>query len=134
MGYVYDDSENSIYFHCAKEGRKIDTLSVNPKVWGVVVLDEGIQSGACVNLYASATFSGKVEWVKDPTEKKKVMMLFAEKLSSDTESVKARLEKLFTDDAPAPGAIFGKIKIEELSGKRSTEMTEKRLLELITQV
>ena len=65
MGYVYDEEENTVYFHCAKEGKKIEFLKKNPRVWGVVVLDEGVQEGACVNLYASAMFSGKVEWIND---------------------------------------------------------------------
>jgi len=127
MGYVYDEFEDCVYIHCAKEGRKIDVLARNPRVWGVVVHDEGIQEGACVNMYVSAMFTGSVKWVSDPGEKRKIMSLFAEKLSADTRSVKERLEKLFADGAPAPGVLFGKIKIEELTGKRSTEMTEERL-------
>ncbi len=131
MGYVYHEAEDVVYFHCAKEGRKIEAIRGNPRVWGLVVLDEGIQSGACVNLYASAMFSGKVEWVNDAAEKRRIMTLFAEMLSRDVEGVKQRLEKLFgSGDAATAGVLFGRIKVEELTGKRSTEMTEEKLLEL----
>jgi len=131
LGYVYDEEENTIYFHCAKDGKKIEYLKKNPRVWGVVVIDEGIQAGACVNLYASTMFSGRVEWVNDTAEKRKAMNLFAERLSADVDGVKQRLDKIFGGgDAVLTGVVFGKIKVEELTGKRSTEMTLEKLTQL----
>jgi nitroimidazol reductase NimA-like FMN-containing flavoprotein (pyridoxamine 5'-phosphate oxidase superfamily) len=131
LGYVYDEAVDIIYFHCAKEGKKMQFLKKNPRVWCVVTLDEGVQEGACVNLYASAMFSGRVEWVTDAEEKRRVMNLFAEKLSRDSESVKQRLKGLFAGgEAALSGVVFAKVKVEELSGKRSTEMTVEKLLEL----
>ena len=94
MGYVYDEKENVIYFHCANEGKKIEFIKKNPRAWGVVVVDQGIMEGACVNMYASAMFTGRVEFFEDASEKAKVMNLFAERLSSDTEGVKIRVKKL----------------------------------------
>jgi nitroimidazol reductase NimA-like FMN-containing flavoprotein (pyridoxamine 5'-phosphate oxidase superfamily) len=131
LGYVYDEAVDTVYFHCAKEGKKVEFLRKNPRVWCVVTLDEGVQEGACVNLYASAMFSGRVEWVTDAEEKKRVMNLFAEKLSRDSEGVKQRLKALFGgSEAALTGVVFAKIKVEELSGKRSTEMTVEKLLGL----
>jgi nitroimidazol reductase NimA-like FMN-containing flavoprotein (pyridoxamine 5'-phosphate oxidase superfamily) len=131
LGYVYDELKDTVYFHCAKEGKKMQFLKKNPRVWCVVTLDEGIQEGACVNLYASAMFSGSVEWVTDAEEKRRVMNLFAEKLSRDSESVKQRLNVLFAGgEAALAGVVFAKIYVEELSGKRSTEMTVEKLLRL----
>lgn len=131
LGYVYDESANSVYFHCAKEGRKIEIIKRNPRAWGLVVLDEGIIAGACVNMYASAMFSGRVEFVQDDAEKRRAMTLIAEKLSRDVEGVKQRLEKIFGGEGTArPNVVFAKIRLEELTGKRSTEMTEEKLIEL----
>ncbi|MCX6649743.1 MAG: pyridoxamine 5'-phosphate oxidase family protein [Candidatus Bathyarchaeota archaeon] len=131
LGYVYDEAENTVYFHCAKDGKKMEFLKRNPKVWGLVVLDEGVMEGACVNLYASAMFSGRVEWVSDISEKIRVMNLFAEKLSRDVEGVKLRIQKIFGGgEAALAGVVFAKIVVEELTGKRSTEMTAEKLLEL----
>jgi hypothetical protein len=121
-----------IYFHCAGKGKKMEFLKKNPKVWGLVVLDQGIMEGACVNLYASAMFSGRVEFVQDSSEKSIVMNLFAEKLSKDINGVKQRLQKIFGGGGSAlNGVLFGKIVIDELTGKRSTEMTIEKLLEII---
>lgn len=85
-----------------------------------------------MNLYASAMFSGRVEFVQDNSEKTKVMSLFAEKLSTDVNGVKQRLKKIFDGEGSAlDSVVFGKIVIEELTGKRSTEMTLEKLLEII---
>jgi nitroimidazol reductase NimA-like FMN-containing flavoprotein (pyridoxamine 5'-phosphate oxidase superfamily) len=131
LGYVYDEEENIVYFHGAKEGKKIEFINRNPRAWGTVVIDQGIMEGACVNMYASAMFSGRVEFVKDASEKAKVMNLFAERLSSDVDGVKARVQKLFEGEGNALGnVVFGKIKLEELTGKHSTEMTIERLLKI----
>jgi nitroimidazol reductase NimA-like FMN-containing flavoprotein (pyridoxamine 5'-phosphate oxidase superfamily) len=129
LGYVYDERGNVIYFHCAREGKKMEFLKKNPKAWGLLVLDRGIMVGACVNLYASAMFSGRVEFVQDSSEKTMVMNLFAEKLSKDINRVKQRLQKIFGGEGSAlDSVIFGKIVIDELTGKRSTEMTAEKLL------
>ncbi|OGD55225.1 hypothetical protein A3K78_02555 [Candidatus Bathyarchaeota archaeon RBG_13_52_12] len=130
LGYVYDEGGNAVYFHCSREGKKMDFLKKNPKAWGLVVLDRGIMEGACVNLYASAMFSGRVEFVRDNSEKAMVMNLFAEKLSKDVSGVKQRLQKIFGGEGSAlDSVVFGKIVIDELTGKRSTEMTVEKLLE-----
>ena len=131
MGYVYDEKESAVYFHCSKEGKKMEFIKRNPRAWGVIVVDQGIMEGACVNMYASAMFSGKVEFVEDSAEKAKAMNLFAERLSSDVEGVKARVQKLFGGDESAlSGVVFAKIRLEELTGKRSTEMTLEKLLRI----
>jgi nitroimidazol reductase NimA-like FMN-containing flavoprotein (pyridoxamine 5'-phosphate oxidase superfamily) len=132
LGYVYDEKGNVIYFHCAREGKKMDFIKKNPKAWGLVVLDQGIIEGACVNLYASAMFSGRVEFVQDTSEKTMVMNLFAEKLSRDVSGVKQRLQKIFGGERAAlDSVVFGKIVIDELTGKRSTQMTVEKLLAII---
>jgi len=56
--------------------------------------------GTCVNLYASATFSGRVEFVQDVSEKTMVMNLF-KKLSRDVSGVKKRLQKIFGGEGSA---------------------------------
>ena len=98
---------------------------------GVVVVDQGIMLGACVNMYASAMFSGSVEFVESTSDQAKVMSLFAEKLSSNVEGVKVRVGKLFGEGGDAlSSVVFAKIRLEELTGKRSTEMTVEKLLKI----
>jgi len=129
--FILSARANAVYFHCTREGKKMDFLKKNPKAWGLVILDQGIIEGAFVNLYASAMFSGRVEFVQDDSEKSMVMNLFAEKLSRDTGGVKQRLQKIFEGERPSlDRVLIGKTVIDELTGKRSTEMTAEKLLEI----
>lgn len=42
LDFVYDEEENRIYFHCAKEGHKIDAMRANDKVC-FTVWDQGFK-------------------------------------------------------------------------------------------
>jgi nitroimidazol reductase NimA-like FMN-containing flavoprotein (pyridoxamine 5'-phosphate oxidase superfamily) len=110
LSYVYDEAENSVHFHCAKEGKKIEFIKRNPRAWELVVINKGIIEGACVNMYASAMSSGRVVFIEEEAEKAKVMNLFAERISSDVGGVKTRVQKLFGGEGTSLGnVIFGKI-------------------------
>lgn len=132
LDYIYVEKENAVYFHCTKEGKKIEFLKKNPKVWGLVVLDQGFGDGQCVNLYASVMFSGKVEFVEEQKAKHDVLIEFAKKTNKKPEPTIQRLEKMAGTDNEAlfNRAALGRIKIETLTGKRSTEMTIERLFEI----
>ena len=41
----YDKDKNALYFHCAKEGKKIDILKQNNVVWGQALIDNGYVEG-----------------------------------------------------------------------------------------
>ena len=58
LSHGYDSNTNTIYFHCAHEGRKIDILKENNKVWGQAILDKGYVDGKCDQLYATTQFQG----------------------------------------------------------------------------
>jgi hypothetical protein len=61
-----------------------------------------------------------------------VMNLFAAKLSRDVIGIKQRLQKIFGGEGSAlDSVVFSKIVIDELTGKRSTEMTAEKLLAII---
>jgi len=134
LDYVYDEEENAVYFHCAREGKKIEFLKKNPRVWGLVVLNQGFGEGQCVNLYASAMFSGRVEFIADSAAKLRVLNLFAEKASRDTAGVKQRLQQAAEGDKRVfDSMLLARVGVEELTGKRSTEMTVEKLLEATAQ-
>jgi nitroimidazol reductase NimA-like FMN-containing flavoprotein (pyridoxamine 5'-phosphate oxidase superfamily) len=40
LSHGYDRKRHCIYFHCAKEGKKIDILNSNNVVWGQALLDK----------------------------------------------------------------------------------------------
>jgi hypothetical protein len=34
LSHCFDEAGNCLYFHCAPEGKKLDFLRANPRVWG----------------------------------------------------------------------------------------------------
>ena len=47
LRHGYNPVKNVIYFQCAKEGKKIDILNENNKVWCQAILDKGYVPGKC---------------------------------------------------------------------------------------
>lgn len=132
LDYVFEESEGAVYFHGAGEGRKVEVLSRNPRVWGLVVLDHGFGEGQCVNLYASAMFSGRVEFVNDRAVKVRVLGDLAEKTNRDPAAAREQIDKMSEGEKPPlDGIVVCRVCIEDLTGKRSTEMTEGKLLKLL---
>jgi len=122
LSHGYDESSNRIYFHCAKEGKKLDYLRSNNEVWGQAVLDHGYfwAEDPCESNYffASVHFSGKVTFIEDPEEKRHALECLVRQLNSNPEQLIARL---------APDRIartlVGRIDIDLMTGKKSEEVT-----------
>jgi len=124
LDYTYDERENAVYFHGAAEGRKVDALRRNPRVWGLVVLDNGFGEGQCVNLYASAMFSGEAVFVADRSVKVRVLNDLAERTNRDPTAAKKRIQGMAEgEQSPLDSLAVYRIVIENLTGKRSTETT-----------
>jgi uncharacterized protein len=43
LSHGYDESRNCVYFHCAREGKKVGILKTNPRTWGQALVDNGYQ-------------------------------------------------------------------------------------------
>jgi len=41
LNYAFSEEENCFYVHSAPQGRKIEMLRANPRVWGQVIEDRG---------------------------------------------------------------------------------------------
>ncbi|MBQ4133028.1 MAG: pyridoxamine 5'-phosphate oxidase family protein [Desulfovibrionaceae bacterium] len=115
LDFVFD-GEN-IYFHCAREGRKLDMLARNPEVWLLFVNYGGIFSSkadgtACSysTRFASVMARGRAEIIDDPEQKKHVFKLM--------------MAKIGKEDLPLrPGMLevtcVVKVNIQEMEGKQS---------------
>jgi len=120
MDYGYDPEVRAIYFHCASEGKKLEFLGANPRVWGQVVEDLGYIAGECDHAYRSVHFSGRVELLDVPNEKRAALHLLMRKFEPEanvakrTESVERSLAKV----------VVGKIRIKDVSGKKSVPSTK----------
>jgi len=118
LSHGYDEDRNSIYFHCAEEGKKLDYMRSNSTVWGQALLDLGYSEGACTHIFASVHFQGKVTLLEGLDEKRRAMECMMRHLDGDPEPMISRL----TSDR-LNGTAMGRIDIEYMSGKKSDEVT-----------
>ena len=121
LSHCYDIDANSLYFHCAKQGKKIDYMKNNPKVWGQALIDQGYVDGKCNHLYTTVMFSGTVELVEDLDEKRRIFnLMFVNqervKNQGETDPHLIRIGK----DSELLDVAVGKILLNEISGKFSS--------------
>lgn len=75
---VVRDGEG-LYFHTAKEGKKIDALKADPRVWVTCVGDVERAAKAFTTGFESAMFEGECREVTDRDEKVRALRLLCEK-------------------------------------------------------
>lgn len=115
LSHGYDLERNAIYFHCAFEGKKIDFLKANDRVWGQALVDRGYVQGKCDHLFSTVQFSGRVRFVEDAAEKRHALAVMIRQLELEPDKVIAAK----VTDARVKATNIGRIDIEFLSGKRS---------------
>ena len=114
----YDSKKNVLYFHCSKEGKKIDILNENNVVWGQAILDKGYIMGKCDQLFATAQFMGNVAFIDDISEKKHALETMIKQQETSPEEV---IKKQITKDSLKKVHI-GRIDISYLSGKKAEDV------------
>lgn len=109
----YDESGNSLYFHCANDGKKIDYLKTNNVVWGQALFDEGYQDDDCDHFFATVHFRGRVTFIRDIGQKRKAVECMIRHLNSNPEVMMAK-----TKPERLAETTFGRIDIDFMSGKK----------------
>lgn len=113
LNYGYDETKNALYFHCAKEGQKIDFIKSNPFVCGTVIEDKGYENG-CGQLYRSVIFRGKMVIVEDLQEKKKGFDVLLNQLENNPNTIK---NKFFQNADAYENTGMLRLDITDISGK-----------------
>ena len=83
LSYGFDAENNSLYFHCATKGLKLDFIKSNPKVCATVIDDGGYVKGVCEHNYKSVVFWGELRIVTDQEEKVHGMKVLLTHLEDD---------------------------------------------------
>ena len=112
MSYAFDKDTNSLYFHCATEGQKLDILKQNNKVSFCVVGITKPIAEQFTTLYESVIAFGRVETDLSDEEKKKALRLLVRKYSARYEEVGEK----YMEKSWARTAVF-KIEIEHITAK-----------------
>jgi nitroimidazol reductase NimA-like FMN-containing flavoprotein (pyridoxamine 5'-phosphate oxidase superfamily) len=118
LSHGYDEEKNCLYFHCAKEGKKVEILHANNRVWGQALVDRGYVQGACDHLYATTQFKGRVTFVDDIVEKEHALKLMVESLDDNPEEL---VKKQLLPQSVQRVKI-GRIDIEYMSGKKADKV------------
>ena len=113
MDFVYD--EGKLYFHCAKEGHKIDAIQACDKV-SFSVIDEGVRKGDDWPLhFKSVILFGRMRILEDREEIISKVRLLGLKYFPDAESVEEELKRSGSRVACL------ELTIDHMTGKRIKE-------------
>ncbi len=113
VNYVFHNG--SIYFHCAKEGYKLDNIVKNPNVCFTVVTKSEVIPQELSTNYESVIVFGKASVVGNENEKREALNALGKRFSKDyPEKVNQEIETLFSVTE------IVKISIENISAKART--------------
>lgn len=88
-GYPYDIPLNhvyingKIYFHCAGEGHKINSIRLQDKVCFSVVAEKRVLSEKLATHFLSVDIFGHAKLIEDTAKKREFLIVIAQKFSSD---------------------------------------------------
>lgn len=112
ISYAYEEESNSLYFHCAPEGQKLDEIGRNNKVSFCVVGKTHPIANQFTTLYESViTFGDAITDLPDD-EKRKALRLLVKKYSTGFEEIAEQ----YMDKSWNRTSTF-KIKIKHITGK-----------------
>lgn len=113
LDHFYADGK--IYFHCAKEGHKLDAIRKCEKV-SYCVYDKGYRKDGewALNIRSVVVF-GKIHVVEDELKKKEICTNLCRKFTDDEEYLRKELENAF------PRVCCLELNIEHMTGKLVNE-------------
>ncbi|WP_165023549.1 pyridoxamine 5'-phosphate oxidase family protein [Dysgonomonas sp. ZJ279] len=112
LSYAFDEETNSLYFHCAPDGQKLDVMKQNDKVSFCVVGVTKPIANQFTTLYESVISFGKVISDLSDDEKRKALRLLVCKYSPGFEE----LGEKYMDKSWGRTTVF-KIEIEHITAK-----------------
>jgi hypothetical protein len=110
VGYAVDGSR--IYIHCAPTGEKIDRIRANDRVSFCVVGSVEVLADKFAANYASTIAFGRAAEVDDADEKRKALLAFLDKYSTDFKESGTR----YIENA-GPQTTVLRIDVEHITGK-----------------
>lgn len=119
LNFVYKDG--AIYFHCAKDGHKIDAIKNCDKASFCVVDKNDIVQEKYTTFFKSVIVFGRMSEVEDENEKYEGAKALTEKLCSDfKDGIDEEIERFNSR------LNILKLTVEHMSGKQAIELVEKK--------
>ena len=115
MDHWYDENAHKLYFHCAKEGHKLDAINACDKV-SYCVLDDGSPiDGDWAIRFNSVIVFGRMRIVTDDNKKREICANLCRKFVNDEAFIQGEIEKGF------PRVNCLELNIGHMTGKRIKE-------------
>lgn len=114
LSYGYDEENNSLYFHSALKGLKLDIISKNNNVCATVIEDRGYKKDECTHNYSSVVLYGKMSVIEELDEKKHAMEVLLNHLEENPDPIKQRN---FKNDKMYGVVTMMKLEISGMTGK-----------------
>ncbi len=113
VNYCYSESENCIFFHCARKGKKLDNLSQNPRVSFMVIGQQAVVPERFITHYDSALVTGRATVVTDRDEIVEKLIALCEQFAPGQGRRDAVIEKYL------PAVAIVKVTVDAITGKRN---------------
>lgn len=118
MSFVYDGRQ-SIYFHCAREGRKMDCVRHCDRASFCIVAQDDVQPAEFTTYYRSVIAEGRISVVESRDEIVAALRTLGQKYSPGIDSSRE------ITNAIDHVAVL-RLDIETMSGKVAIELTRRR--------
>jgi nitroimidazol reductase NimA-like FMN-containing flavoprotein (pyridoxamine 5'-phosphate oxidase superfamily) len=118
LNYVYEDGK--IYFHCAKEGHKLDAVRQCDKVSFCVIDKDNVVAEKMTTYFSSAIVFGRARILETESEILHAAEILGMKYTNDREAVDREIRR----DWDALCCI--ELTIEHMTGKECIELTRNR--------
>ncbi|MBQ8787575.1 MAG: pyridoxamine 5'-phosphate oxidase family protein [Oscillospiraceae bacterium] len=115
LSYFYGDGK--IYFHCAKEGHKIDAVKNCPKASFCVIESDGVIPEKFTTAYRSVIAFGQVRIIDNPEEIRRAIVMLSDKYSPNMDSERDKeIDEFFSR------LCMLELTVEHMTGKQGLEM------------
>lgn len=115
VDFYYEESENRIYFHSARQGHKIDSIKVNDKVCFTTWDNGYLEEGDWAYYVSSCVVFGRAKLISDPAVALDKIRKFALKYYPTEQEVDEEIRR------DMPGVQMIAIEIEHMTGKKIHE-------------
>lgn len=119
MSFIFD-GDNSIYFHCALTGRKIDCIRNNHHCCFTIVDQDEIHPDEFTTYFKSVITEGTISIIEDKDKMIEALRLLSSKYSPSIDC-ESEIDKGINR------VLILKMKIESISGKEAIELTKQRI-------
>jgi nitroimidazol reductase NimA-like FMN-containing flavoprotein (pyridoxamine 5'-phosphate oxidase superfamily) len=111
---------DSLYFHCAADGYKIDCIRKNPRASFCVIAQDQLLPEKFTTCFRSVIAFGRMEMVENPQEKQKALHLLCDKYAAGQPGREEEIESAFSR------ICILALRIDAMTGKEAIELTRAR--------